>query len=226
MHFQYLIWKLQWNLLIFVRILWFLQIVALLKSFGSRYTVRVPSVLGRYVSKLTQDVGSTCRVMISSTGFNFFALAFMMTRYLLCCTGGMLGQVWSIHLTYCLFCQRNLVTCSSGFISYGQFYSLWSSSRGQLLYGPEKGIQLSGGFEQGDSLCCGCVLGGFRSVSERRQSQRSQLHKLSWQLGQISHKEMHIEILCKVDKFILTKLFSLYQFIWKNARMFITRVIV
>ena len=40
--------------------LWFLQIIALLRSFGSRHTVKVALSLWGYVSELTQGLDSTC----------------------------------------------------------------------------------------------------------------------------------------------------------------------
>ena len=114
-----------------------LWIIALLRSFGSRHTLRVPLALLRYVSKLNQHINSTFWVpscmVISLSVVSIYSLASMETLHLLCCTGGKLGTSrMEFCLTYCLSFQRNLGTCSSC-IYCEQFYGLLMVE--QLLYG-------------------------------------------------------------------------------------------
>ena len=74
--------------------LWCLWIMALLRSFGSRHTLRVPLALQGYVSELTQGVSLTCWVMsctvISLSQVSVSSLASMRTLHFPWCTGVML----------------------------------------------------------------------------------------------------------------------------------------
>ena len=93
--------------------LWFSQMMALFKSFGSRQILNLLFAFLGYVRELTHGVGSVCLVMIprctiSPSSFSI-SLYSMGTFHLLCCIGRTVGcfdVILSRHVTYAVKAVR------------------------------------------------------------------------------------------------------------------------
>ena len=130
--------------------------MALLGSFGSRHTLRVPLILHVYVSELTHGVDSTCGVMISCAALSISwlvvsSLALIGTLHLQCCIGRTLGLSVIEHspdILHVLLKEsgEHVLCVFSAVDTY--LFLLWEA----VDYSLEKGIQLYCGLQKGEWL--------------------------------------------------------------------------